>query len=399
MNHVNEFQLPKGFQVSGVSCGIKADATKKDLTLICMDNDGVAAGVFTENVVRSPSIFWNESQTPTSNFRALVVNSGNANACTGTRGADDVQRTAKMVAEQIGCDAKQILVLSTGIIGHFLPMEKIASGIANAVGQLGTTPESIQSAAEGILTTDTFSKVSQKVDKQTGSTILGFAKGAGMIGPRMSTMLGMVMTDASLTPEDAKSALKKAVDKSFNCISVEGHMSTSDSVLLMANSANSSQPLSGDSLEAFTHTLTEMCMELAQQIPDDGEGASHLIEINIKGTSNDADAAQIAKSIANSALVKTAIAGNDPNWGRIVSAAGYAGVPFDVSKTSLKLNRTQLYEAGVPVEFNEKQVSESIQNSRRTLIDLVVGDGPGEMKFWTSDLTVEYVKFNSEYST
>ena len=257
-----EYILPDGFKVSGVFCGVKSDPTMEDLTLIATDVDAVAAGVYTENVVRSASIFWNEEHSPTDSFRALVVNSGNANACTGEQGTTDVREMAAAVSKNIGCNMGQVLVLSTGIIGEFLPMKKIRNGIDKAAKCLNTDQQSIERASKGILTTDTFVKVSQSECKN-GIRILGFAKGAGMIGPRMSTMLAMVMTDATLHPDDAKRVLKDAVDESFNCISVEGHMSTSDSVILICSGVKSESALEGEELGNFSTALTSVCKELA----------------------------------------------------------------------------------------------------------------------------------------
>jgi glutamate N-acetyltransferase/amino-acid N-acetyltransferase len=225
------------------------------------------------------------------------------------------------------------------------------------------------------------------------------AKGAGMIGPNMATMLSVLMTDAALSPSDAQSVLLAAVEESFNAISVEGHMSTNDTVLLLASGAAGGKPLAGDDLASFQSSLTELCIELAKKIPDDGEGATHLVEIEVRGCRTRDEADRIARSIANSALVKTAIAGGDPNWGRLVSAAGYAGVEFDPSQVSLRLNGHLLYENGAPVAIQAKEVSESIRSARETTIVLTIGPGPASRRHWTSDLTVDYVNFNSLYTT
>jgi len=220
-----------------------------------------------------------------------------------------------------------------------------------------------------------------------------------MIGPQMATMLGVVVTDAALTPEVAQSALKAAVEDSFNCISVEGHMSTNDTVLLLASGAAGKQPLEGKNLAAFQSALNELCIELAKQIPDDGEGASHLITIDIRGARTKDDARWIARTIADSALVKTAIAGGDPNWGRIVSAAGYAGVPFDPASVDLTVNGFPLYEKGAPVAFDAQTVSAAIKANRETSVVLTLREGTAAIRFWTSDLNVEYVRFNADYTT
>jgi glutamate N-acetyltransferase/amino-acid N-acetyltransferase len=225
------------------------------------------------------------------------------------------------------------------------------------------------------------------------------AKGAAMIGPNMATMLCVLMSDAPLMPGDAQRALFASVNDSFNCISVEGHMSTNDTVLLVANGAAGGSPLSGVELHAFQQALHEVCVDLARAIPQDGEGVSHVITLDVTGCATRDDAHKIARNVANSPLVKTAIAGADPNWGRIVSAAGYAGVTFNPAGVSLKLNGHLLYENGAPVRFDAATVSQSIRSQRDTSIELSFCEGPGACRFWTTDLTIEYVKLNADYHT
>jgi len=308
---------------------------------------------------------------------------------------------ARLAAEAVGAKEQQALVMSTGVIGHFLPMEKIAAGVKAAAGKLGANAEAFAAAARGILTTDKGVKVASRELRVGEATIrlAGMCKGAGMIGPKMATMLCVVTTDAALTPVTAQKALQTAVDDSFNCISVEGHMSTNDTVLLMASGAAKKEPLTGGDLSAFQTALSELCVELARQIPDDGEGASHLIAIEVRGCKSRDEARKIARTVADSALVKTAIAGGDPNWGRIVSAAGYAGVPFDPEGVDRTVNGHSLYERGAPVAFEAKTVSTAIKGSRETSVVLTFREGGESIRFWTSDLNVEYVKFNADYTT
>jgi glutamate N-acetyltransferase/amino-acid N-acetyltransferase len=230
-------------------------------------------------------------------------------------------------------------------------------------------------------------------------TIASMAKGAGMIGPNMATMLALVLTDAAIAPADAQKMLTEVADESFNCISVEGHTSTNDTLLLLASGAAGGPPLAGAQLRPFQRVLQEVCIELACQIPADGEGATHLIAIEVTGCASRDDARCIAQTIANSPLVKTAVLGGDPNWGRIVSAAGYAEVPFDPREVNLRVNGHLLYEHGAPVKFDAPTVSRAIKENHETKIALSVGRGPGACRFWTSDLTVEYVRFNADYST
>ncbi len=401
--------VPKDFLLAGVHCGIKSDPQRQDLALAVSQRPATAAGVYTQNLVCGAPVTLNRQRTPGDRMRVVVVNSGNANACTGERGLRDARRMARMAAAACGAEEDQALVLSTGLIGKLLPMDKIEQGIESAAARLGRDEQSLISAARGMMTTDTVHKLAGRSLTLSGSKIqiTGMAKGAAMIGPNMATMLAVILTDALLEPEAAQAALKAAVDDSFNCISVEGHTSTSDAVLLLANGAADRrqsrlpqcEPLSGEDLAVFCKALDEVCVELARAIPADGEGASHLITIKVTGCADCESARQIAKTVANSPLVKTAVAGADPNWGRIVSAAGYAGVPFDPAKLSLRVNGTLLYGAGSPVEFDAQTVSNSIRNNRDTLIQLELSEGTTGGRFWTTDLTAEYVRLNADYHT
>ncbi|HEY5312399.1 MAG TPA: bifunctional ornithine acetyltransferase/N-acetylglutamate synthase, partial [Pirellulales bacterium] len=277
----------------------------------------------------------------------------------------------------------------------------IQAGIQAAAGRLAADEAALVLAARGMLTTDSTHKLAGRTFNVAGQPIhiTGMAKGAAMIGPNMATMLGLVLTDAALSPQAAQTALAVAVADSFNCISVDGHMSTNDTVLLLANGAASSTPLAGSDLAAFQAELSSVCQELARAIPADGEGATHLVTIDVRGCASRETARQIAKTVAESALVKTAVAGADPNWGRIVSAAGYAGVPFDPAGVSLRLNGTLLYEHGVPLAFDAAAVSASIRGNRDTAIELDFEEGDAHIRFWSTDLTAEYVRLNADYHT
>jgi glutamate N-acetyltransferase/amino-acid N-acetyltransferase len=394
-------KIPQGYRLAGVHAGIKQKADKNDLTLIVSDRDAAAAGVYTQNLVFAAPVGLDRARTPGVNFRAVVINSGNANACTGQRGDADAAKMAALAAQSCGARAAQALVLSTGVIGQFLPMDKIEAGIGAAAQALGNDEEALISAAKGMLTTDTRHKLASRTLSLAGRTIeiTGMAKGAAMIGPRMATMLGVVLTDAALSPQDAQQALSAAVEDSFNCISVDGHMSTNDTVLLLANGAADGSPLNGNDLAAFQTALAEVCLELAKAIPSDGEGATHLVAIDVQGCASREAARAIAKTVAESALVKTAIAGADPNWGRIVSAAGYANVPFDPGKVDLHVNGFLLYRQGAPASFDDVAVSNSIRDQHDTSIVLSFGEGQAKVRFWTTDLTAEYVRLNADYRT
>lgn len=398
-------QLPKGFRAAGVAAGLKHDPAKLDIALIVSDVPAVAAGVYTQNLVFAAPVKLCRARTPSESIRAVVINSGNANACTGVQGDRDAQRMAADAAQALSVEAEQVLVMSTGVIGELMPMNKVSPGIKSAAERLGADDDALTAAARGMMTTDTRPKIASRTIDVDGVaiTICGVAKGAAMIGPNMATMLAVVMTDAALSTSDAQALLDDAVDESFNCISVEGHTSTNDTVLLLANGAamppSNRRPLSGSSLAKFQATLVEVCEDLAQAIPADGEGATHLITVEVHGCESRADAAQIAKSIANSSLVKTAVAGNDPNWGRIVSAAGYSGVAFDPEKASLHLNESLLYERGQPVPFDGDAVSAAMAANRNTHIVLLLDEGQASARFWTCDLTAEYVRLNADYRT
>ena len=392
---------PLGFRLAGVHCGIKSDPQKEDFTLIVADTEATAAGVYTTNLVHAASVSQNRQKTPLASFRVVAVNSGNANACTGEQGERDSREMARLAAAAVGAAEPQALVMSTGIIGRHLPMDKIAAGVAAAKSRLGRDDAAFLSAARGIMTTDKFMKLASRSASMGGSTVqvTGMAKGAGMIGPNMATMLCVLMTDAKLSAPVAQHTLTEAVNQSFNCMSVEGHMSTSDTVLLLASGGSHREPGGEADQAALQQAVTEVCIDLAKLIPTDGEGASHLITIDVHGCATRQDAHQIATTIANSALVKTGIAGADPNWGRVVSAAGYSGVQFNPRKLTLAINGTLVYRDSMPVDFDAKAVSSSIRNNHETRLELTLGEGDASIRFWTSDLTPNYVRFNSEYTT
>lgn len=392
--------LPAGFQYAAVACGIKASG-KEDVTLIATTEPSICAGVYTQNIVRAASIDWNRQITPTDSFRAVVINSGNANACTGDQGVRDNAAMAQAVGDALQMDHSRVAVLSTGIIGVHLPMENVLSGIADAARDLGSDVAHFDAASRGITTTDNAPKTVHRTVDIDGVPIqiAAMAKGAGMIGPRMATMLAIVTTDAAVSPESAQTILQTAADRSFNRISVEGHTSTNDALLLIASGKSAAKIDSDEAIERLTAAVTDCCVELCKKIPADGEGATHLIQIDVSGAASDADADAVARTVANSALVKTAITGADPNWGRIVSAAGYAGVNFAANDLTLAINGTPLYREGQPVAFNEANVSKSIGEEFETFIEISLGNGSGSSRHWTSDLTVDYVRFNSEYTT
>ncbi|QDU79778.1 Arginine biosynthesis bifunctional protein ArgJ [Polystyrenella longa] len=394
-------QLPGGFLSAGLHCGIKSNKEKNDLSLFVSEVPAVVAGVFTQNKVCGAPVVVSRERVTQSAARGVVINSGNANACTGSRGLEDAQWMTAQVASQLNCEPQQVLVCSTGIIGHFLPKPVIEKGVPQVVAQLASTEAALEQAARGMMTTDTFPKLLSRQIEIGGKqvTVTGVAKGAAMIAPNMATMLAVIMTDLTLNEQETDMMLRHAVDRSFNCISVDGHTSTSDTVLLFANGKSGATIVTEDEQDLFQLTLNEVARELSTAIIRDAEGADHFVTVDVTGLRTRDEAFLIAKEISESALVKTAIAGADPNWGRIVSAAGYAKVDFDEKSVSLFLNGTKIYEAGMPVEYDESALSNEIRNHRDVHIELQMNLGDEHVRFWTSDLTQEYVRLNSEYTT
>jgi glutamate N-acetyltransferase/amino-acid N-acetyltransferase len=394
--------LARGYRFAGVHCGIKAEQDRCDLGLIVSDRPASAAGVFTQNRVAAAPVQASRQRLPTAQARGGVICSGNANACTGEQGLRDARRMTEVAAEAIGSRAEQMLVCSTGVIGRPLPMDKIEPGIVAAAGRLAETPSAFDDLAHAILTTDTKIKVSSRSVSITGQEVrvTGFAKGAAMIGPNLATMLAFVFTDAAVAPNDLAAMARRAANATFNCISVEGHTSTNDTVLFFANGA--ANAFSRDAIAEREHlerAVTEICRDLARAIAADAEGATHLVTIEVEGLRTDAEARQVAKTIADSALVKTAIFGGDPNWGRFVSAAGYAGVAFEERDLSLWLGKTLLYEAGIPRDFDAAAASNYLKNNREVSLRLKFNLGSVRCTFWTCDLSYDYVKLNAEYTT
>jgi glutamate N-acetyltransferase / amino-acid N-acetyltransferase len=397
----SSFVLPAGFRAAGVHCGIKSDPSKLDLAVFVADGPATAAGVFTTNLVCGAPVKISRARLPRGTARAVIINSGNANACTGTRGDDDARWMTAQVARPLGCAEEDVLVCSTGVIGRFLPREKLADGIPVAMNQLASSSGSFRDAATAMMTTDTFPKTATRTREIEGAkiTVSGAAKGAAMIAPNMATMLAVIMTDAPLGLQRAGAALRHAVDRSFNCISVDGHMSTSDTVLLLAANTQEIGLLGPADHVLIQQMIDEVAADLAQAIIRDAEGASHFVTLDVRGLRTREEAYRVAKAIADSPLVKTAIAGGDPNWGRIVSAAGYAGVQFREEDATLRLNGTLLYKSGAPVEFDAKAVSHSMRANREMKIELDFAIGDESVRFWTSDLTAEYVRLNADYTT
>jgi glutamate N-acetyltransferase/amino-acid N-acetyltransferase len=396
-----------GFQAAGVACDIKKTGAL-DLALIVSEKSCAAAGVFTTNRVKAAPVLIDMArlQSNPGGIRAVVTNSGCANACTGSQGIANAEEMARLVAQQIGCDANDVLVLSTGVIGAQLPMGKIANGVKMAAGALG---DHWLDAATAIMTTDTRPKMaSMHITKSNGETyqIAGMVKGAGMIAPNMATMLSTMVTDAALTPQDARQMLTSAVNMSYNCISIDGDTSTNDTVFLLANGASRVQLTTPEDCEQFQQALNAVSLHLAQAVVRDGEGVTKFITVRVEGAPDHPSARQIANTIANSPLVKTAFYGNDANWGRIAMAAGRAGINFEQEKMALwitagedfRIKQLQLVSDGMPLDYGEAAATAIIKEPSACII-LDCGAGDGTATVWTCDLSHEYVSINADYRT
>jgi glutamate N-acetyltransferase / amino-acid N-acetyltransferase len=392
---MNEWHLARGYRYAGIVSGLRTEPDRRDLAVIISDRPAAAAGVFTQNRVCAAPVQVSRARLPRADARAIVVCSGNANACTGEQGLSDARRMAELAAIELGCSAEQVLVASTGVIGRPLPMPILEAGIPKATHDAVHGREAMSNAAHAILTTDTGIKIATRAFPDF--TVTGFAKGAAMIGPNMATMLGFILTDAAIGENDLHHTLKIATDRSFNCISVEGHTSTNDTVFLLANGDGSK--LTGHELATFQDAVTSVCVELARKIAIDAEGAEHLITIEVEGCRTDAEAKQVAKTIAESALVKSAVFGADPNWGRVVSAAGYSGVNFEEKDLSFWMGDMLLYRSGSPLPFDASAASAYLKHNREVHFKLRFTLGPGRCSFHTCDLTPEYVRLNADYTT
>lgn len=393
------FKLPPGFRFAGVTGGIKASG-KPDVSLIVSDSPCVAAAVTTTNQVFAAPVTLCRERSPSSTCRAIITNSGNANACTGRQGDIDAVEMGKRVADAIDCVEHDVFVMSTGVIGQPMPMAAVRQGIDLAVDQLGDSFDDFLAANDAICTTDQFRKnagASFAIDGKS-YRVAAMCKGAGMIAPNMATMLGIVVTDFPMSTGQAAASLKALVERSFNRVSVDGHMSTNDTVILMTG-GNTESIATDEAMQAFVEAASESCLQLSKLIVADGEGAARFFEVDVAGAASDEDALLIAQTVAASPLVKTAVTGGDPNWGRIVSAAGYANAKIDVERTCLSIEGTSLFENGQPIQYDAKSLSETMKAASEVKMKLVVGTGPGRSAYWSSDLTVDYVRFNSLYTT
>ena len=391
---------PQGFRSAALHCGIKAAANALDLAVLAADGNASAAGLFTTNLVQAAPVLVSKRHLHRSGgiARAIVVNSGCANACTGAQGMDDAERMAAEVASGLGCDPDQVLVASTGVIGVNLKIDKLVSGIRTAVPALARGQGS--ETARAIMTTDPFPK-EHAVMVQTGRGVFavgGTAKGSGMIEPNMATMLGFLTTDASVPPALLHRALRESAWDTFNAITVDGECSTNDSLFAMASGA-SGVTIDEDTYPALLEALRAVSRDLAIGIVRGGEGATKLIAVTVHDARTRDEARQVARTIANSPLVKTAVHGADPNWGRIVAAAGRSGVTFDIERATVHVGGILLFENGLPHDEAAPRAAEHLKHTDvRIDVNLGTGGGAGAT-IWTCDLSAEYVRINGEYRT
>jgi glutamate N-acetyltransferase / amino-acid N-acetyltransferase len=389
---------PAGFVAAGVVCGVR-NSGRRDLGLLFSEPPCETVAVFTRNVVKGAPLVVTRDAVETGGVRAVVANSGNANAATGERGIEDARVMQALAAESLGIEAGEVAVASTGVIGVHLPMEKIAGGIQAASGELG---EGDAGFAESILTTDTRAKEAA-VQVEIGGrnvTVGGTAKGSGMIHPNMGTMLAFMTTDAAVEKDCLQETLRRVTDRTFNRVTVDGDTSPSDMALLMANGAAGNEPLTLDSPDypIFEEAVESMARKLAKEIARDGEGATRLVEVVVEGAESEESAAALAKSVVGSSLVKAAVFGEDANWGRVLTAMGYSGVEFDPDGVELWFGPVKVFSGGEPVPHEEAEANATLA-AGEVRITARLGEGDASATAWGCDLSYEYVRINGSYRT
>ena len=393
----------QGFKAAGGHIGIKAK--RKDLAIVYSETACTYAGAFTQNVVKAAPVHWNKAiLAEGGKVHAIVVNSGNANAATGLQGEKDTADTALTLADELKIGQKEVLVCSTGVIGVNMPMDLIKKGVPEVAQTLSDTFEGGELAAEAIMTTDTVKKTIA-VEEQIGDITIkvgGMGKGAGMIHPNMATLLAFVTTDVNITKEMLQKAVQKAINTSFNMITVDGDTSTNDSLLVLANglAGNPIIDSEGPAFDKFYEAFYEVCKYLAVSIVRDGEGATKLIEVQLSGAKTFEEGKTLAKSILTSNLVKTAFFGEDANWGRIFCAMGYSGVTFDPSKVDITIESTAgvaaMLKKGLPISFSEEKAKKILQE-KEIVVKVQMGEGSESVTAWGCDLSYDYVKINGDY--
>jgi glutamate N-acetyltransferase / amino-acid N-acetyltransferase len=387
---------PQGYLASGVSAGIKKKGL--DLAVLFSSQPASAAGVFTLNRVQAAPVILSKDNLNASRgrSRAVLINSGCANACTGDRGMQDSVLSTQCLASHLNVDPCQILVASTGVIGSFLPVPKVLKGISAAVSALNSQGGS--AAAQAIMTTDTKEKCFAIEGRIAGKTVRigGMAKGSGMIHPQMATMIAALSTDVKISPRELGKLLRRVSDRTFNCLTVDGDTSTNDTVFILANGASGAAVVDSSSISFFEEGLELVCEQLSKKIAEDGEGATKLVEVLVRGALDFETARKVAKTIANSSLVKTAIYGEELNWGRILCAAGYSGIPFDPERIALSLNGIPIFRNGSPVGSSRAR-AEKAMKAHDIRIEVDLAGGRSSARVWTCDLSHDYVNINASY--
>lgn len=391
--------FPKGFRASGVKAGIKKSGNL-DVALIYTEQEAAAAGTFTQNAVAAAPVLVSRKVIEGGRAHAVVANAGCANACTGEQGLADAEKMVELAAAELHCQASEVLVGSTGVIGVNLPMDKMAQGIKAAAAKLSASGSA--DAGNAIITTDTYSKACATKTMIGGKEVRfgAIAKGSGMIQPNMATMLCFITTDAAIEPALLQEALSSVVDLTFNMISIDGDMSTNDMAVVLANGAAGNALIKdkGADYDAFYKTLLTMCQGLSRRIASDGEGATKFLTIKVSSAESFAAAKTVAMSVAKSPLVKTAFFGEDPNWGRVICAVGYAGVPMIPEKTVVKFGGIPVYAYGTGADFAEEDLRK-VMAEHDIEIEVDMGLGEAEATVWSCDFSYEYVKINGEYHT
>lgn len=395
--HSGSITFAKGYLSQGVTCGIKK-MDKADLAIIYSESPATVAGVFTQNQIKAAPVLLTAKKAATGSARAIVVNSGNANSCTGKKGMQDAEKMASLVGHHLGLPEKEVLVASTGVIGRFMPMDKVSKGIEMAARSLSV--EGGEEAARAILTTDTFVKEFSTTITIDGKSVRigGMAKGAGMIHPNMATLLAFITTDAAVDPAVLKKALQVGVEKSFHCISIDGDCSTNDMVLIMANGRAGNRPLkalTGDG-QKFQDAICLVCAELARRVVLDGEGATKFITVKVQGAPDFESARQAAMAIAKSSLFKTAMFGMDANWGRILAALGSAPVKINPEKVDVSFSGLKVAKAGCAVDFSDAKAL-GLLKRKEVEVEVNLNSGKAEATVYTADLSYDYVKINASY--
>jgi len=389
----------KGFTAAGIKAGIKKSGNE-DLAVIYTDKAAAVAGTFTKNAVAAAPVYVSKDVVKNKTAHAIVANAGCANACTGEQGMKDAKEMAASTAAQLGIKAEEVIVASTGVIGVNLPMDKVNAGIKKAVSELSETGS--MNAGSAIITTDTHSKTREMEFVLGGQTVRmgAIAKGSGMIQPNMATMLCFITTDAAIEQPLLQKALSTVVETSFNMISIDGDMSTNDMAVVLANGAAGNQLIAEENEDytVFCTKLSELCQSLSQEIAADGEGATKFITIQVKSALSFEDAKTVAMSVAKSPLVKTAFFGEDPNWGRVICAIGYAGVEMIPEKTKVAFGGVTVFENGMGVDSAVEKLHK-VMEEHDIVIDIDMGLGEAEATVWSCDLSYEYVKINGEYHT